>query len=286
MVTIEELEELTGDPEFLKGKNGDKKRNQLSRQPPRKNQVSKRKHDEELTASQPEDLEESDSGSDDSSDPSLDEDGESVESSNGDNDSVGTDEDDDSHDKNYGVEEGSETANSKQLQDKANELQVKQPSSMTGEPCTFDLRNLSAFNTHQNDTSKLYLPRSNKTLVNELLTIGGTDGQQSQKTCLMPMLVNEEYLLSKATDACAQLIDALWQLPMEKSSDAGAIAVLPSFDAIKLPRALVRYPSPTFSISSRSFSCLPFSFSCFDSLHQHQHRKPSGKNLPKPREYL
>ena len=54
----------------------------------------------------------------------------------------------------------------------------------------------------------------------------------------LDVVVDEEYLLRKATDGCTQLISSLWQLPVERS-DAGMMVQLPSYEEIKIPRALV-----------------------------------------------
>lgn len=92
------------------------------------------------------------------------------------------------------------------------------------EPCTFDLRNLLAFNAHAIDTAVLYA--ANKKLNRERATI------PSQ------ISVDESHLYRKAQAGCKQLIAALWQLPTERS-DVGPMVKLPANDDSRVPRALV-----------------------------------------------
>ena len=122
------------------------------------------------------------------------------------------------------------------------EVNLPAPTSTSGEQCSFDLRNLLAMNSHQIDTSELYSRRSKKEK-EEHITI------PPEK---MGSVVNEQFLLEKATDGCAQLIEALWQLPTERS-DAGPMVTLPSFDASSVPRALVRIASVTRELSGIQF---------------------------------
>lgn len=103
----------------------------------------------------------------------------------------------------------------------------RQPPLVTGETCTFDLRNLLVINSHQVESAKLF---STSGRANEEITIG----TRSNFSCL----VDEDHLLERATDGCTQLINALWQLPNERS-DVGPLASLPSFSLTKLPRQLV-----------------------------------------------
>lgn len=109
--------------------------------------------------------------------------------------------------------------------------EFEQPKSATGEPCTFDLRNLLAMNAHQINTKTLY---SNTTKARTEPSVAIPAMQ-----VLASITVNEEALLEKAADGCTQLIAALWQLPKERSS-AGPMVLLPSSDESRLPRALVR----------------------------------------------
>ena len=101
--------------------------------------------------------------------------------------------------------------------------------SASSEQCTFDLRNLVAVNSHQLNASLLY---SSKRPVRESdITIPLEDSR---------IQVDEEQLLEKARDGCAQLISAIWQLPKE-TSDAGPLVTLPSYFEIMIPRTLVSY---------------------------------------------
>jgi hypothetical protein len=111
----------------------------------------------------------------------------------------------------------------------ANSLEISPLVSATGEQCTFDLRNLLAMNVHQVSTAALYSTKT-KTPTSE--------GKHTIAPTGLGVTVNEAYIMEKATDGCAQLLGALWQLPIERS-DAGPMVFLPSYDEIKIPRALV-----------------------------------------------
>lgn len=100
---------------------------------------------------------------------------------------------------------------------------------LTGpEHCTFDLRNMTAMNSHQIPTSSLYMKKKE----------GGVS------TCIPlekghgDLQINEDFLLQRASAGCSQLIAAIWQLPTE-TSDAGPLASLPGYDEIPIPRAMV-----------------------------------------------
>ena len=108
------------------------------------------------------------------------------------------------------------------------------------EPYTFDLRNMLAISTDQLLIGSLYDTKNtkkNKTANNN---------KSEEEIPLDPkynrgnlsVQIDEEYLLSKATVGCTQLVRALWQLPTEQS-DAGPLITLPTYDEIKLPRAMV-----------------------------------------------
>jgi len=152
--------------------------------------------------------------------------------------SASSDDDSDNSEENdepvAGEEEGSEGVDDDEDSDSVEEDPVsrefEQPKSATGEPCTFDLRNLLAVNTHQINTKTLYSTTKTK---NESVTIPSMQ-------ILANLNVDEEQLLEKATDGCTQLIAALWQLPTERSS-AGPMVHLPSFDDSRIPRALVSF---------------------------------------------
>ena len=106
-------------------------------------------------------------------------------------------------------------------------VDIKPPVSANGEPCTFDLRNLMAMNAHQLNAKALYSSNQEYDKVSIELP-------EKMKAFAV---VDEAYLLRKATDGCSQLIEALWQLPQEKS-DAGTMVRLPLHDDSRIPRAL------------------------------------------------
>lgn len=135
------------------------------------------------------------------------------------------DEDDDEND-----ESEDEDDDHDEDEDDIKPVTIKPLVSATGEQCTFDLLNLLAVNSHQLEVSKLH-SQQNGTASQEMVTIPGET---------MPVSVNEELLLAKATDGCTQLIHALWQLPTERS-DAGPLIILPGFSETKLPRQLVSF---------------------------------------------
>ena len=113
-----------------------------------------------------------------------------------------------------------------------NQKEFVQPSSAMGEPCSFDLRNLMGINSHQINGSSLYSPikkNLEKDREDENVTIPSN----------LDVVVNEDYLLQKASDGASQLIAALWQLPVQRS-DAGPMVMLPHYEEMKIPRALVR----------------------------------------------
>lgn len=99
------------------------------------------------------------------------------------------------------------------------------------EQCIFDLRNMLALNSHQVAAMSLYSKKAQK-VEEENITIHLSSGHE--------LSVDEDFLLSKATTGCTQLVHALFQLPTERS-DAGPLVQLPHYDEIKLPRALVSY---------------------------------------------
>lgn len=166
-----------------------------------------------------------DGENDDDNDSENDRDNGDEEIDNSDGDSEASSDDDDDGDE----EEDDE--------DEDDEALVRNPpatnniriASTNGEPCTYDLRNLLAVNSHQINAEVLY---SKTTPAKpDSVTIPWTGGE------LVP---NEDYLLEKAVDGCSQLISALWQLPVERS-DAGPLVQLPAYDESRVPRSLVRY---------------------------------------------
>lgn len=97
---------------------------------------------------------------------------------------------------------------------------------MNGEEnCTLDLRNLLAMNSHQVNYRALYQKENSDDGELTINTIG------FQKA-------SESHLLEKATEGCSQLLKGLWELETEKT-DAGPLAVLPSYFVNKTPRELV-----------------------------------------------
>jgi hypothetical protein len=95
------------------------------------------------------------------------------------------------------------------------------------EQCNFDLRNMTAMNSHQIPASSLY----------------SKERADDSPVCIPledeGLMVDEDYLLERASAGCSQLIAAIWQLPTE-SSDAGPLAALPAYDEIPIPRSMVR----------------------------------------------
>jgi hypothetical protein len=206
-------------------------------------------------------------------------------------------EEQDEEEEEEGSDEEEEEDNEQEKRSTANKLEIIPVASATGEQCTFDLRNLLAMNSHQVSTAALYSTKTKKASSEEKLTIAPTG---------LGVSINEDYILEKATDGCAQLLGALWQMPIERS-DAGPMVFLPSWDEIKIPRALVsyrrrchprlfvRYSSvPTivigrpFIISTdrRSSHFLPYHFSLTTfacSLLHPRNKRQSGRSLPKKR---
>jgi len=86
------------------------------------------------------------------------------------------------------------------------------------EKCSLDLKNLTASNSYPLNPDVLYQKAS-------VLNPGA-------------QVANEEYLLTKSSEACQQLIAAIWSLPREASQNAGPLALLPAIAEIKTPRAL------------------------------------------------
>ncbi len=105
-------------------------------------------------------------------------------------------------------------------------------SSMQVEAYTFDLRNMLAINTDQLAIGTFYDTKKSKDANENNIEIP-LDPVRGKS-----LGVNEEYLLSKATDGCTKLIQSLWTLPTEMS-DAGPLVTLPTYDEIRLPRAMV-----------------------------------------------
>lgn len=96
------------------------------------------------------------------------------------------------------------------------------------EQCNFDLRNMTAMNSHQIPASSLY--QSKRKQGEDSICIPLDQGHKS-------LQANEDFLLDRASAGCTQLIAAIWQLPTE-TSDAGPLATLPGYDEIPIPRAM------------------------------------------------
>ncbi len=106
-------------------------------------------------------------------------------------------------------------------------------SALQSEAYTFDLHNMLAVNTDQLAMGSFYDAKKTKSASGKDIEIPLDPVRGAS------LEVNEEYLLSKATDGCTKLIRALWELPTEVS-DAGPLVTLPTYDEIRIPRALVR----------------------------------------------
>lgn len=111
---------------------------------------------------------------------------------------------------------------------------VASSSAQQPEAYTFDLRNMLAINTDQLAIGSFYdAPAAKKTKdANKKdleIPLDPTRGASLE--------VNEDYLLTKATEGCTQLIRSLWELPTEVS-DAGPLVTLPTYNEIRLPRAM------------------------------------------------
>ena len=106
------------------------------------------------------------------------------------------------------------------------------PLAPQSEAYTFDLRNMLAINTDQLAIGTLYDTKKSKDENKDIeIPLDPKHGTSLE--------VNEKYLLSKASDGCTELILSLWELPTE-ISDAGPLVTLPTYDEVRLPRALVR----------------------------------------------
>lgn len=95
------------------------------------------------------------------------------------------------------------------------------------EKCSLDLRNLLAMNSHQVNHRLLYKKESSN--------------NEDDKTTIFTkgmMKANEEYLLQKASEGCSQILAGLWSLDKEKS-EAGPMAILPTYFQLVTPRELV-----------------------------------------------
>ena len=196
----------------------------MSRKIPQARKSKKTKKEEEDVVEEEDDQSESDA-SDDSSDVSGDDDtSESGSESDGEEDVAaslfkGPKEESESDDDSDG-EESMDGTNASL-------------SALQSESYSFDLRNMLAINTDQLAMGKLYDAKKTKSSTTKEIEIP-LDSIRGAS-----LEVNEEYLLSKATDGCTKLIRSLWELPTE-ISDAGPLVALPTYDEVRLPRAMVR----------------------------------------------
>jgi hypothetical protein len=128
------------------------------------------------------------------------------------------------------------------------------------EPYTFDLRNMLAISTDQLLIDSLYdtqNTKKNKTAANNNKSEEEIPLDPKYNRGSLSVQIDEEYLLSKATVGCTQLVRALWQLPTEQS-DAGPLITLPTYDEIKLPRAMVSTVKMTWHLTletNESYLC-------------------------------
>ncbi len=157
--------------------------------------------------------------------------------------------DDDEEEENYDepeeVEELDSDGDEEQYEDgddeedvETEEIEIALPNSSSDnivegdENCTLDLRNLLSINSHQVNHRLLYQQRAKDQ---------SKDGDDVATICTTGMMkANEDYLLQKASEGCSQLLAGLWNLDKEKS-EAGPMAVLPTYCQIVTPRELVSY---------------------------------------------
>ena len=169
-----------------------------------------------------------------------------VEQNDSDKEEDDEEEDDDDEGDESGTEEESEDDREEEAEAEAesdnDEEQIKtnnnnrENQSITegNENCTLDLRNLLAINPHQLNLRFLYKqPNKQKSKNDE-------DKEDITTTICIDGAVkaNEDYLLQKASEGCSQLLAGLWGLETEKS-DAGPMAILPTYCEVVTPRELV-----------------------------------------------
>ncbi|KAL3775024.1 hypothetical protein HJC23_002691 [Cyclotella cryptica] len=101
------------------------------------------------------------------------------------------------------------------------------------EQCTFSLRDLLSFNTHQINSIELHSSKKPSLATSEWY----------HSACISGSLhVNEDILMEKAISGTSQILKELWKLPSEKVEGGLMVAKLPSGDSgsvkFVLPRAL------------------------------------------------
>ena len=146
-----------------------------------------------------------------------------------DSDSEGTSEEDVSN--NQEEEEASSEEDGEdesEVEDESSEDEVEDEDVVMGgdEKCNIDLRNLVAFNTHQMNHKALFQKQSKVDNGETTILVDGI------------MIADEGHLMEKASEGCTQLLADLWKLDSEKT-DAGPLAILPSYFTTVTPRALV-----------------------------------------------
>ena len=175
---------------------------------------------------------------DDEMEPSDDDD----EDVNVDASSSGSSDDDESDDDNDD-DESEDDDDDDDDDDASQQINLLPTTDNTHEPCTFDLANLLAFNTHQINAAELYQKQQQQS--SSKAQLNNQECYSSPPTITAPaansISVNESLLLAKAAEGTTQLLRELWRLPKEKT-DVGLLAKLPSLSSAetKLPRSLVR----------------------------------------------
>jgi len=155
-----------------------------------------------------------------------------------DSDSEGTSEEDVSN--NQEEEEASSEEDGEdesEVEDESSEDEGEDEDVVMGgdEKCNIDLRNLVAFNTHQMNHKALFQKQSKVDNGETTILVDGI------------MIADEGHLMEKASEGCTQLLADLWKLDSEKT-DAGPLAILPSYFTTVTPRAL---PPPPQKVDTK-----------------------------------
>mmetsp|Transcript_6834 Transcript_6834/g.20358 ORF Transcript_6834/g.20358 Transcript_6834/m.20358 type:complete len:448 (-) Transcript_6834:123-1466(-) len=151
---------------------------------------------------------------------------------------AGDDDDDDDEDEDDSEFEGDSESEEEEDEDDEgeDEKDASSPPSSAALPgeesCTFDLRNLTALNSHQVDSKSLYSKSASAT--SATIDVGAS-------------LPDEDQLLEKAREGCSQLLRRLWTLESERT-DVGTMAKLPGNEELKVPRAL---PPPAPKVDTK-----------------------------------
>lgn len=199
-----------------KGKKKTKSKAAVKRIAPKKEEEEDEDEDEDFDLETMEKMLENDNDTDENED-SIDEDIMDDANNDDDDESVDENDQDESETEVSSDEEETEVPFQNEPTDDAVEGEEK---------CSLDLRNLTAINSHQVNHRLLYTEKSNEE--DEAITI-----------CVNGMMkANDDYLMQKANEGCSQLLAGLWNLDTEKT-DAGPMAVLPTYFEIITPRELV-----------------------------------------------